>query len=243
MKKRTKILIALILSIIILFAIVLIFSIDFDSLQLEKGKSNIETILTEAYNDNFECINYTCETDAPAFLSDLELFPTKYYTYTFKVKSLPDEVVTLTMLSENFKKPDEWETDYLSIKYNSQAEEKLAELVKPIYDDIQVDVRPHFLDYNYNIKNLTFDEYFYNCLVDSHITIVSTDSPDTKDDKLNKLVTILKENNIEVSNINIYYVKEKMTKEQIEDSIPYKNTIVHTSVDIRNYGNEDVYWR
>ena len=88
MKKRTKILIALILSIIILFAIVLIFSIDFDSLRLEKEKGNIETILTEAYNNNFECINYTCETDAPAFLSDLELFPTKYYTYTFKAKSL-----------------------------------------------------------------------------------------------------------------------------------------------------------
>lgn len=69
MRKRTKILIALILSIIIFFfAIILIFSIDFDSLRLEKEKSNIETILTEAYNDNFECINYTCETDAPRVL-------------------------------------------------------------------------------------------------------------------------------------------------------------------------------
>ncbi len=205
----------------------------------EDNKKTVVEILNEVYNDEFELIEETWYRNGS---SDIDFSAPKRYEYTFKAKNIANKIITVIIDEEDLKTPEKWQTDYLPLKYNTQAEENLTQLLEPIYGNVQVYIEPCLLSKKYNIKNISFDEYFCNCLGDSNVFIIATNSPENKSEELNMLLNILKENNIKIDSVSIYYTNEKMEESWIVNDQLSKHSTVYGFVFFKNHEIESINW-
>ncbi len=206
-----------------------------ESFNEEDNKKTVVEILNEAYNDEFELIEETWYRNGS---SDIDFSAPKRYEYTFKAKNIANEIITVIIDEEDLKTPEKWQTDYLPLKYNSQAEEKLTQLLQPIYNDVQVYIEPQCT----TLKNMTFEEYFCNYLSDSNISVISTNPHENKNSDSENMLTVLKENNITIDHIFIYYTDNKMDESWIENGEEAKHSIVYGMVSFENNKIENINW-
>ncbi len=192
--------------------------------------------LNETYNEEFVLIEESWERQGSG--TDIDFSASKCYEYTLKTKNAPDITITARIFEEYLKTPEKWETDYLAVIYNTQAEEKLTQLLQPIYNDVQVNIEPQYS----TLKNMTFDEYFGNYLSNSNISITSTNSHENKNSDTENLFTVLKENNITIDHIYIYYTDNKMDESWIENGEEAKHSIVYGSVWFEDNEIEECRW-
>lgn len=199
----------------------------------------VENTLTRTYNDNFDCIKIECDNIGS---DEIGFFSPICYEYTFTTQNLPNEEIVVSVLKNSLLNTNKWRTNYLSLKYNTQSEEKLTQLLQPIYSNVLVYIEPWILSQKHNINNMSFEEYFCNCLSDSNVFIVTTNLHGNKNDDLNNLLTVLKENNISIDSIDIYYTDEKIEKSWINKGEMASHSIVHGSVFFENYEIEQCFW-
>ncbi|MBR3789864.1 MAG: hypothetical protein IKJ86_07735, partial [Clostridia bacterium] len=110
-----------------------------DQAELPREEWVIKT-LNETYNDGFVLIDENWERLGSG--GDIDFSASKCYEYTLKTKNAPNQTITARIFEEYLKTPEKWETDYLAVIYNTQAEEKLTQLLQPIYNDVQVNIEP-----------------------------------------------------------------------------------------------------
>ncbi len=201
----------------------------------EDNKKTVVEILNEVYNDEFELIEETWYRNGS---SDIDFSAPKRYEYTFKAKNIANKIITVIIDEEDLKTPEKWQTDYLPLKYNTQAEEKLTQLLQPIYNDVQVYIEPQCT----TLKNMTFEEYFCNYLSDSNISVISKNPHENKNEDLENLLAVLKGNNITIDHIYIYYTDNKMDESWIENGEEAKHAIVYGLAFLENYEIKNIDW-
>lgn len=191
--------------------------------------------LNETYNEEFVLIEETWYRNGS---SDIDFSAPKRYEYTFKAKNIANKIITVIIDEEDLKTPEKWQTDYLPLKYNTQAEEKLTQLLQPIYNDVQVYIEPQCT----TLKNMTFEEYFCNYLSDSNISVISTNPHENKNEDLENLLAVLKGNNITIDHIYIYYTDNKMEESWIVNDQLSKHSTVYGFVFFKNHEIESINW-
>lgn len=179
------------------------------------GVAYMESELSKKYNDVFE---YTGPGDSVWSHSTI--------SYTFKAEKLPDEKIRLLVNKRYlFLDHKKWSDDYLSIKYLEESENEIKKLLYPVYGDIQIKILPGVVSAEHNKGDMSFDEYIKRCLRNSSVTLIVTSSMETKEKDANEVVEILKNNDILLNIIKIYYVEEP-----IEDALIERNNISSSSI-------------
>ncbi len=202
-------------------------------MELMLGIAYIEYVLEKNFCDDFEYI----DSNSGSWMS----ITTTYY---FESKKFPYEKIGVSVNDKNiFWNYKRWLSNYISIKYKTQAEQELKELFYPIYGDCQVYLKPGYIRSEYNITNLSYDQYLKTCIDDSNIYLIVTSSLDTKDTDIYSLTKVLKESNISLTNITIYYSKEKMNNEWLEKAEMARHSILYGFIHFCNGELESVDWQ
>lgn len=179
------------------------------------GVEYMESELSKKYNDVFEYTGYGGNSWFHSTIS-----------YTFKAEKLPNEKIRLLVdKSHLFLNHKKWSDDYLSIKYLEESEVEIKKLLYPVYGDIQIKILPGIVSTEHNKGDMSFDEYIKRCLRNSAVTLIVTSSMETKEKDAGEVVEILKNNDILLNIIKIYYVEEP-----VEDAIIERNNIASSSI-------------
>ncbi|MBE6749442.1 MAG: hypothetical protein E7557_09490 [Ruminococcaceae bacterium] len=220
---------------ITLITVFLCASLLFSNIYLKANykETYIEYVLEKSFNDDFEYI----DSNSGSWMSN----KTAYY---FKSQKFPDEKIGVSVNDKfifwNYKR---WRSNYISIKYKTQAQQELKELFHPIYGDCQVYLKPGYIRSEYNITNLSYDQYLKTCVNDSNISLIVTSSLDTKNTDIYSLTKVLKESNISLTNITIYYSKDKMNNDWLEKDEMARHSILYGFIHFCNGELESVDWQ